>query len=358
MKKVIFISALAIAAAVSCTKSDIVDTKFNEQISFESYVGRDAMTKGSVIEKATLDDAMVYGYYLGSTGTWNADMAANLWVNGLTLPINNGVVQQLPEADVRYWANDSDKYAFFAYSPIVSGNEYYVAPASTANPTLTYEVSNDFTKHVDILRAVPVTGSKSSLNGSVNLDFKHTLSRVTVTANVNAATPFNFFVKTITLSGVFNTKGSLELANQTDWKVATDDVKEMTYNIYTNPTTPNTEASTYLTVAGTDYADVTQAGVAAPGTNYMMMIPTTFSATNKAMLKVVYCTTAAGIQSDDYTVEYPIDFAFEKGKAYKFNLAFQQAENPEIKFTVDVSEAWAEQDAYDVLGTTTTTPEE
>ena len=38
MKKVIFISALAIAAAASCTKSDIVDTKFNEAISFESYI--------------------------------------------------------------------------------------------------------------------------------------------------------------------------------------------------------------------------------------------------------------------------------------------------------------------------------
>ena len=48
MKKTIFISVLALAAAISCTKSDIVDTKFeNEAIGFETYLGRDAQTKAS-----------------------------------------------------------------------------------------------------------------------------------------------------------------------------------------------------------------------------------------------------------------------------------------------------------------------
>jgi hypothetical protein len=66
MKKVIFISALAIAAAVSCTKSDIVDTKFgNDVIGFESYVGRDAQTKASVETATTLQATGfgVYGFY-------------------------------------------------------------------------------------------------------------------------------------------------------------------------------------------------------------------------------------------------------------------------------------------------------
>ena len=92
MKKVIFISALAIAAAVSCTKSDIVDTKFDEQISFETYLGRDAQTKAAVISDTNLKSVKVLGYY-GGKEKWAKQ--SPLWANGITLSVTDNGLSQL-----------------------------------------------------------------------------------------------------------------------------------------------------------------------------------------------------------------------------------------------------------------------
>ena len=121
MKKSIFLSVLALAAVVSCQKSEIVDSKYgNEAIGFETYAGRDAQTKAAVASDIS-STAGIYGYYTAAN-KWDTNNPvtpasgfvsspkSNLWVNG-TLS-NDGTV-----APVKYWTNDTDYYSFIAYAP-------------------------------------------------------------------------------------------------------------------------------------------------------------------------------------------------------------------------------------------------
>ena len=331
MKKSIFLSVLALAAVVSCQKSEIVDSKYgNEAIAFESYLGRDAQTKGAVVELEDLTGATVYGYYTGNDA-WTSTTAANLWPSGLNLVINNGTVAALADSDVRYWANATDKYSFFAYAPINNAN---LAAPSTTNPTLSYSVdpTTSFANHVDVLRAVPTLNkSKQELDGTVDLVFKHTLSRITVKAKVDNEKPFDFHIKSIKLKGKFNTAGTLALSNSDPWTVTTvTDNAEFTF--YTNSADPNA-ASTTAVVLGTTYTDY----CADFAQGHMMVIPTEFTATNFATLEVVYTTNFANVESREYTVNHKVESPFAMGYAYTFNLDFEQATNNDIKFTVDVT---------------------
>ena len=344
MRKSIFLSVLALAAVVSCQKSEIVDSKFNETIGFESYLGRDAQTKGAIIEKNDLSAVKVYGYYTGN-GTWSdgtngtAATTPNLWTEGLTLNVSNGVAVQPSGNDVRYWANATDKYTFLAYAPIDNVN--LIAPAGT-NPTLTYTVTSDFQKHVDVLRAEPIINqSKNDLSGNVSLVFKHTLARVTVKAKVDKATPFDFHIKSIQLSGDFPTKGTLPLAGG-EWTI-TETTEDAVFDFYQNAAKANEAGAVALTTAGIDYATVVPEGAPA-NSNYMMMLPTTSSAT----LKVVYTTYSAGLESREYEKTFEITSGFAAGNAYAFILNFYQEEGNEISFSVDVT-PWDESEpSYDV----------
>ena len=344
MKKVIFISAIALAAAVSCTKSEVVDTKFNEQIGFETYLGRDAQTKATPVATDDLTQVFVYGYYTGTT-PWSDASEANLW-SPMTLACNKGTCT-VGQNDVRYWANDSDLYTFLAYAPATIENVLSVAAVDGKNPTLTYNVPSVLTEQKDVLYAVPQKNRTKGDNGTVALEMKHALSRLTVKAKVNAEAPFAYNVKSVAISGNFNTTGTLVLAEQADAAVWTATPAAATYTFYTNAAKATEAGATPLTVEGVDYA----------GTNkYLMMIPTDFSVkneedkyTNTATLTVVYSTYAGGIESRDYTKTFPVNTNFEAGKAYAIALEFVQAENNEIKFSVSV-------DDWGTENTTTITP--
>ena len=346
MKKVIFISALAIAAAVSCTKSDIVDTKFNEQISFETYTGRTAMTKAAETTKANLTAASLYGFYTGEEG-WNTSSKANLW-NPITLSINNGVVAEFDDDDKRYWANADDMYTFLAYAPIATGAEEggngLVVSTTTdegENPTLTYTVNPDLTKQIDLLYATPVETNKDEVDnagGKVKLQFNHALSRVTVNAKA-AVGPLEFHIKDITLSGAFYTKASFTLKDPTKWNYITTATTEdpAEYNFYNNTAAAGTTAAVALPEDATykNYASDKVTASNEPN-NYLMMIPTTAA----AVLTVKYTTYYMNQESQEFTRTFDITGGFEAGKAYAFNLDFAQTSS-EILFSVDVT-SWVD----------------
>ena len=349
MKKVIFISALAIAAAVSCTKSDIVDTKFNEQISFETYTGRDAMTKASVTDKENLTQVFVYGYYTGTEG-WGTGTEANLW-SPMTLSCNNGACT-VSDADKRYWTNDTDQYTFLAYAPAVVENVLTVDAENGKNPTITYNVPTTLAAQKDLLYAVPQKNRTKGTDGTVALQMKHALARLTVKAKVSAPEPFEYHIKEVSITGAFNTTGTLVLANQTEdactWATATPAATAPKYEFLPyNAYAPEGNASKALPTSYFDYSGTTQT---VAGTNYLMMIPTDFSKktgegdsavyTETATLTVKYTTyyRAGKLESAEYTKTFKVNTNFEAGKAYSINLDFIQATNNEIKFTVDVTD--------------------
>ena len=323
MKKVIFISAIALAAAVSCTKSEVVDTKFNEQIGFETYLGRDAQTKAPVA--ASVADLGLFGFYIGN-GEWAPTSEANLWNNEkLASPA-------YAPATPKYWTNDTDVYAFLAYAPYPTAtNGITVTPG--ADPKVTYTVNSTIKSQIDLLYAndeqhFPLM--KRPSDNKVVLKFNHALSRITVKASENVA-EYGYTIKGLSLSGTFNTKGTLKLSDNS-WTVEAADKKDETYAFLTEgsvavPTPKEAEgenaAVTPYDFAGTD--------------NYLMIIPADFSGEGAAAtLTIAYTTTFEGKESTLMTKTLPISTKFEQGKAYSLNLVFEQNKTNPISFSVEV----------------------
>ena len=357
MKKVIFISALAIAAAVSCTKSDIVDTKFNEQISFETYTGRDAMTKATPYGKDALPaDMGLYGFYTGASA-WSETTAPNLWINAQVTKESGWA-----PTDKKYWTNEEDKYSFLAYAPFATGatGNGLVAEVG-ADPKVTYTVPTAIAPQVDLLYA----NTRADANGAnghidmvkptdnvVNLNFAHALSRITVKAS-EAESVYAYTVYGLELSGSFIKTKTFDIEDgawiENETYTTTPEnapyvIKEYKKDADNKPidgvvvpdTTPveGQTAKTPHDFAGSD--------------NYLMVIPVNFAAqgATAATLKVTYTTTFSGFESKPMTKTVSVPTNFEQGKAYSLNLVFAPNTTNEIKFNVTVDD-WA----YEVAGT-------
>ena len=360
MKKVIFISALAIAAAVSCTKSDIVDTKFNEAISFETYVGRDAMTKASAFDSNNLPSAVgVFGYYTGAAN-WNDGKTEGTTATTANLMDNVKLYKEGASwkyDEPKYWTNDTDKYTFLAYAPYISSETGATNPVglsikSNAPATLTYAVSTTLAEQSDVLYAFNPKSGNETVNalidmtkGEVALGLKHALSRITVKAKATDQT-FKYDIKNITLSGEFIATADLDLATGT-W-AGTKSATAVDYVIYNN-TAANANGNDGLGTSWTDYATKNSAD-ATVDNNYLMVIPVEFSDqytegengvknyTDAAMLTVKYTKFYNGEESGINTVTFPVTYDFEKGKAYTINLDFMLDDSNKIQFTVSVAD--------------------
>ena len=266
MKKSFFLSILAVGALVAgCAKSEIVDTKFNEEITFENYVGRDAMTKATPYGSNNLpSDLGLYGYYLGNLTAWDDDLDANLWVNE-RLQSSTSWVPTTP----RYWANDTDNYTFLAYAPcapysikVEDADVNILTIATTtgekgSNPAVTYAVPTNLKQQIDLLYSNNNQLIQKPESGPVTLNLQHALARLTVTAKIPASTeptPFTFCVKEVKVSGNFNTTGSFNLYSG-QWDPTPTSVE---YSFYSDE-----DNKVALTEEGTDYAGTD---------NYLMMI--------------------------------------------------------------------------------------
>lgn len=327
MKKVLFFAAAAAAALTACSKSEVIDSKYgNDQIGFQTYLGRDAQTKASVTTIKNLEKVFVYGYYTGNT-TWTETTTANLWTNGLTLAVaEDGKVTQPAGDDIRYWANAEDNYTFLAYAPINAVKLPVVVAEGNANPTLNYTVDNALANQIDVLYAEPVNGTTTKLGGTVALTMKHALARLTVKASATGEN-FKFDVKKVSLTGSFYTNGKLPLATG-EWKeqVATENTEyvfhtkedeEGNYDVY--------NAANALKATPVDYAETD---------NYLMIIP---KAEGEATLTVDYTTYYQNQESKVMKQTFPITINFEKGKAYSLNLTFSHEDKP-IQFSVTVED--------------------
>ena len=337
MKKVIFISALAIAAAVSCTKSDIVDTKFNEQIGFEAYIGRDAQTKASVVDASNIGTAGIYGFYTGAN-PWATTSKANLWVND-PLDCEEGTVEP-----AKFWTNENDQYSFLAYAP--KDEDSIVVPepneeGNVVNPAITYTVDPSIPAQIDLTYAVVENITKAKVDvitgegaGKVPMTFKHALARLTVNASKSTTEEnFDFIVKKITITGGFITSDALTLKTGLWAKNGTPatvnaTTPATTYTFYDVPTN-----KTQLTTTATKYAEHVMDGELPD--NYLMMIPVNF-ASQKASVHVEYTTVYEGEESTTNEADFDVTTNFEQGKAYAINLVFsKKTETIEFYVTVD-----------------------
>lgn len=371
MKKVIFLAIAAAAALTACSKSEVIDSKYgNDMIGFETYLGRDAQTKAVEATKENITKVGIYGFYTGRNEFNASESTANLWEN-LELTKSESA-WTYDESETKYWTNATDLYTFLAYAPYATSDNGLVAAATDKkNPTVTYTcpVAEDGTLStaIDLLYAnAPAT---NGVGGHVNmvkakvvsLKFNHALSRLNVTASAEANTMgIQFDVKKIALTGKFNTTGSLALATakagedaDMGWTTTTPEVATtyVFYNDNTNATIGEDGVATdALTATAVDYAAVKGGENAA---DYLMMIPTDFT-TDKATLSVVYTTIYAGQESNPVTKNIEIANNFKMGKAYSINLAFDPVLD-KIEFTVEEVAGWGTETA--VNGNNTNNPE-
>ena len=328
MKKVIFISALAIAAAASCTKSDIVDTKFNEAISFEGYIGRAAQTKATVIDNDNIDDETIglYGFYTGEV-KWDDESTPNLWANDQLYNPGTGWKTD----DKKYWTNASDYYSFLAYAPYATETNGLEATEG-ANPKVTYTVPVVLDSQSDLLYAQPVFDMQRGETENptpVKLTMKHALSRIAVKANEKHP-DYSYTITGLSIKGDFVQENTFSLV-ETDWAA------ETTETVYEQ--NPYNFTVVNAAVDATNGADATNNEyVACTGEKYLMVIPTDVEA---AVLTVKYKTTYGtgddAVTSAEITKTVEIAQEFKQGKAYTINLTFEPNASEEITFTVDVN---------------------
>ena len=332
MRKSFFLSVLALAAVVSCQKSEIVDSKYgNDEIGFETYVGRDAMTKASVANVTTLktDAIGVYGFYAGTTENTQTNKA-NLLTNELLS--YDQTKSKWSYENTQYWLNATDFYGFLAYAPYAENGTYSkvdgdasinlftVALTENANPKVTYTVPSKLSNQIDLLYS---NNKKIMHKDDVDLNFQHALARLTVTAQGPAESDIAFRIKKVAIEGKFINQDVLTLWDGTWAKSSVAANENTTYTFFNNAA--NEEALT----TKVDYA---------AGDNYLMMIPVDLTAEGAANLIVEY-TTFAGIESALVSKIIPISQEFSQGKAYAINLKFEADDDLAISFNVTV-QAW------------------
>lgn len=259
MKKRFFLglAALAALALTSCQKDLVVNQVPDETpIGFSTYLGRDAVTKASVLDLDGLKTSGfgVFAHYTG-TNTWgqpitNSDQTTsnfytvpnfmyNQKVTGSDNTVTSGGTSTTTTtwsySPVKYWPqNTSENISFFAYAPHSSSDVAKTKLSVSGNskegaPEVTYNVDPYIVNHVDVLYA-PAHIDKTNATGTINLKFYHACSRIGFliqgSGDLSGATLSNdgstltsggttVTVKELKLIGNFYTSGTLNLGSST-----------------------------------------------------------------------------------------------------------------------------------------------
>ena len=159
MKKIHYLAICLLATGLAaCTQNEEISSLENQKaITFDTYVGRDAATRASVID---VDDLKTYGfgvfgYY--TTSDWTTSATPNFMYNQKVSGANWGY------EPLKYWPA-TGKISFFAYAPHGTGTLSDNTTAGT--PTLIYTVPDAVGEQIDLL----VAGAQKNKIGNIILN--------------------------------------------------------------------------------------------------------------------------------------------------------------------------------------------
>lgn len=345
MKKSYLLGLLALTvAATSCSNEEpAAVNNADNVIEFGTYVGRDALTRGSVF---TTDNMKNDGFGVFAAYTAQDNYAAQT----MNFMYNQQVTYSASAwtySPLKYWPNNpGDKVSFFAYAP------YNVAGAAldASLAKITYTVADAVAAQKDLTVADALKDqTKQSITDKVTFNFKHVLSRIglnveaqvdlvnsdatgetdNTTANGALAPETNIKVTKVELIGKFDKQGVIDLTNSTwsDVAPAASDV------IYT------WDDANFVSSVATNVTTTKQQ--LNDNAHYAMIIPQDMT-TNKVKLRVTYVVTTtdaalAGGKSEITNTITSDEFAFnfQQGKAYMFNLHLGMTS---VKFDASVSD--------------------
>ena len=335
------IAAMAALTLVSCSSDDLnslSDTPSkNEAISFDSYLGRSAVSvngsRGSVLDMDALkkpeEGFGVFGNYKETEGL---EFGSNWFDNVKVTYSSSPEPAKWTYEHTKYWLPQGH-IDFLAYAP-------YVGETKLKDNTscIDFIVANKVDEQKDLLWANAADQSKqtiSSTENKVKFKFAHALSRLGYTVKTSltdASTTIT--LKKITLAGsateptktAFYTKGTIDLSkanNATDLWTTSDTKQNFTW------------------FDGSQ--NVTSTSVPNSGANYLFVIPQNFSAPATDNLYVIVEYTIKNYNGVTATMTNKVYQKLEKnflqGKAYTINLTLGLTP---IEFDVTTVEGWTD----------------
>lgn len=327
MKKVIFLAIAAAAALTACSKSEVVDSSvMNKAISFENYIGKDAQTKASVVEKADIPFVHVNAYLHSKETENGTGFKADFMENQKVTTDGN-------YSPLRYWPAEDQAIDFVAWVPETTITDDAVTAVEknikVTDATLTFTVPAEATEQTDLI----VAGSQLDKNGgNVPLQFQHLLSRIGFQINA-AGLPNDAVTKvklvSIVLNGTFASEGTVNMLN------AEPIIEATTGDDKTTPA---------YTLTGTHfgYTDNIIANGETPNNAnaYIMLIPSNNNPSNITVTYKVETYNEGTLAGEITNVKtFNISEPFAAGYAYKYIFYVSL---DAITFTVDVT-PWNEE---------------
>lgn len=311
MKKKLLLGLLA-AAVVSftaCQKDEVIsEIPQDEAISFNTYLGRGAQTKGSIVEINELKTQGfgVFAYYTGQKTM--SEYASDPGIPANPNFMNNVKVTYESTAwkytGTKYWPkNEDEKLSFYAYGPYDNSNDNAISIDATSKiPVLTYTVENEISEHMDVL-FTPAQEDKTVTNKNSDMAFVHALSRVEFEVKTaNTYSDYTMNLTSVTLSGSIHPSGTLNLGgNDVNWNKATAESKSFSIAddraITSAPRRVQTSQET---------------------PDYIMILPQDFTGTGKELnLNVQYSVKYLSGTPVSNNVNKKVSINLEQGKAYK-----------------------------------------
>ena len=334
MYKKIFMGIAAVAALtlVSCSSDDLNslsdNSSKNEAISFDSYLGRSAVSvngsRGSVLTKTALQGLTegfgVFGNYKNAEGL---EFGSNWFDNVKVTYSSSPEPAKWTYEHTMYWLPQGH-IDFLAYAPFVGGT-------MLTGSSINFTVANKVTEQKDLLWAN--AANKTKADNPVKFTFKHALAKIGYTVKTSVADAgTTITLNKITLAGsadgtskAFYPKGTIDLSTG-DWTPSTTDEK-LNFEWFTN-----TSGTVLTTEAADNAAD-----------NFLFVIPQNFSASATDKLYVIVEYTIEGYKGVTTPmtnkVYKQLEKNFEQGKAYTIKLSLGLTP---IEFDVTTVEGWTD----------------
>lgn len=339
MKKKLLLGLLA-AAAVSftaCQKNEVIsEMPQDNAIGFGTYVGRDAQTKATVTDLAAMKhkDYSGFGVFAYFTGADDYSTPIATEPKFMCNQLVKYVASAWEYSPLKYWPGGGQKISFFAYAPYVSTAGAIITALPDANtggdPTIGFAVPESVSDQIDLLYAAPV---KDATSGEVAFVFNHALTRIGFKVKT-ARTDYRVNISSITLTGDFNTVGTLNL-NTGAWSGENSETASDSYVLnFTTATNINYTVGTAINATE----------------GYVMTIPTDFTLSNLSVSvsytyeyevsSRVWATAVSDTKSGTVAVN------FEKGKAYTLVMTLDPL--TPITFNVTSVTGWDPADGTDV----------
>ena len=372
MKTRRFLGWVAMATMVlstGCSNDEVVEDFSPENaIEFGTYLGKDAESRGSVLDTEGLKEQGfgVFAYYTGTekfTGSETANFMRNTKVT------YDGTASAWTYSPLKYWPNNvNDKVSFLAYAPwnaayVVNNDEKGDNDILVSGTTINYTVPNTVKDHIDLTWNNQATTNltKQTVEGEVKFVFQHALSKIGFTrqAAVDELSPdgktldenTSIFVKRVILS---KTKVTYDATNNK--YTIPQDCFYKSADLELNNTTTTASWSNHSTTGLQSFE--LKDGVELDNTiinesnsltkmplnkedSYLMIIPQNFAGTGFNVFieyEVVTKGFNAAGKDDSFTITNRINTAidpnFESGKQYNLNLIIGMT-SVKVEATVD-----------------------